>query len=173
MKYFLLFFVTISYNALFAQYTPGSFHYGAAAIKGFESTNEFGAGIRVEFAYNCYNTFMLEYNRIETIGGDADNKGYNELAFGTNLILFNWYPTTITAGMGYIGNDDSAFNDEENNAALSFKTGRLNHGVQIKVRALHHITRAIHLFGEFNIKSLGNEYHTFLLGASYNFNPRR
>lgn len=160
-------------HTIFAQYNPGAFHYGVVGIKGFESTSEFGAGIRAEFAYNCYNTFMLEYNRMVFLSNDNENSDYNEIALGTNLILFNWYPTTITAGMGYIGNDDPTFQNKENNAVLSFQTGDFNHGVQIKVRALHHITRAIHLFGEFNIKSLGSDYHTFLIGASYDFHPRR
>ena len=116
---------------------------------------------------------MVEYNRIFSLDKNTESNGYNEIALGTNLILFNWYPTTITAGMAYIGNDDPTFQSKENNATLSFQTGDLNHGVQIKLRALHHITKAIHLFGEFNIKSLGSDYHTFLIGASYNFNPRR
>ena len=75
--------------------------------------------------------------------------------------------------MGYIGNSDSSFENKEDDATLAFRTGNLNHGVQIKLRTLHHITKAVHLFGELNLKSLGSDYHTFLVGFSYDFNPRR
>ena len=167
------FIIFVFFNTTQAQYNPGAFHYGIVGVKGLESIDEVGLGARVEFAYNCYNTFLVEYNRLFSVGDADGNNGYNEIGINTNLILFNWYPTTITAGMGYIGNDDSNFERREDDATLSFRTGDINHGVQIKLRALHHLTKAVHLFGEFNVKSLGRNYHTFLVGFSYDFNPRR
>lgn len=173
MKRLLLILIFTCSLTTYAQYTPGSYHYGLVGVKPFDAVNTIGAGVRVEYAYNCYNTFMAEYNRSFAIGDSSEAEGYNEFAFGSNLILFNWYPTTITAGMGFFTNDDSLFESRKDAAVLFFQTGDLNHGVQIKVRALHHLTKEVHLFGELNLKSLGGDYHTFLVGFNYNFNPRR
>lgn len=173
MKCFLIAFFILISSIIHAQYTPGAFNYGIVGVKGFDTINTLGAGIRVEYAYNCYNTFMVEYNRSFVLGGNEEAEGYNEFILGSNLILFNWNPTTITAGMGVFTNDDALFENRNNKAILSFQTGNLNHGVLIKIRALHHFTKAVHIFGEFNLKSLGSDYHTFLVGMSYDFNPRR
>ncbi|GAA4277750.1 hypothetical protein GCM10022259_24740 [Aquimarina mytili] len=155
-----------------AQYDPGAVNYGAVAIKNFGLENEVGLGVRVEYAFNCYTTFLGEYNRSFAIAADDAYEGYNELAIGVNLILFNWYPTTITAGMGYIGNDSSIFEDIEDEAFLGFRTGNFNHGAQIKIRALHQVSTPVHVFAELNVKSLGRPYDTFLIGFSYDFNAR-
>ena len=156
-----------------AQYNPGIFNYGIVAIKGANSVSEIGGGLRVEFAYNCYNTFMVEYNRLFSVASNNENSGYNEVVLGTSLILFNWNPTTVTAGMGYVVNNDSDFKNKVDEANLVFQTESLNHGVQIKLRGLHKLSRSIHVFGEFNLKSLGADYHNFLIGLNYEFNARR
>ncbi|MBQ4820361.1 hypothetical protein [Aquimarina sp. MMG016] len=155
-----------------AQYDPSAINYGLVAIKSFGFTNEVGLGARMEYAPNCYTTYMGEYNRLFSIGADEEVEGYNELALGVNLILFNWYPTTITAGMGYVGNDSSVFEDIEDDAFIAFRTGNFNHGAQIKLRALHQISIPVHIFAELNIKSLGRRYDTFLIGFSYDFEAR-
>ncbi len=163
----LLFTVHVS-----AQYDPGAINYGFVGIKNFGLDNEIGLGARVEYAFNCYTTFIGEYNRSFAIGADDDYEGYNELAIGVNLILFNWYPTTITAGMGYTGNDSGIFEDIEDEAFLGITTGNFNHGAQIKIRALHQISTPVHIFAELNVKSLGRRYDTFLIGLSYDFDAR-
>ncbi len=155
-----------------AQYDSGAMNYGFVAIKNFGLENEVGFGARVEYAFNCYTTFMGEYNRSLAVDEVTSYEGYNELAVGVNLILFNWYPTTITAGMGYAGNDSSIFEDIEDEAFLGFRVGDFNHGAQIKIRALHQVSTPVHIFAEFNIKSLGRRYDTFLIGFSYDFNAR-
>ncbi len=168
---FLVFIVFFT-SQISAQYDPGVVNYGAIAIKNFGLENEVGLGARVEYAFNCYTTFLGEYNRSFAIGADDRYEGYNELAIGVNLILFNWYPTTITAGMGYIGNDSSIFEDIEDEAFLGFRTGNFNHGAQIKIRALHQISTPVHVFAELNVKSLGRPYDTFVIGFNYDFNAR-
>lgn len=161
----------ISYTS-FSQYDPGATNYGLIVGKSFGEETEVAIGARIEYAFNCYTTFIGEYNRLFAIGADEDYEGYNELALGVNLILFNWYPTTITAGMGYVGNDSSIFENIEDEAFLGFRTGNFNHGAQIKIRALHQISTPVHIFAEFNVKSLGRRYDTFLIGFNYDFNAR-
>ncbi len=146
-------------------------NYGLVVSKNFGQEKELGVGVRVEYAFNCSTTFMGEYNRSFNFDTSDENQktGYNEFAFGVNLILFNWYPTTITAGIGYIANDGTLLDTTEDTSFLSFETGDINHGAQIKIRALHQLSDPIHVFGELNIKSLGSQYHTFLVGISYDF----
>ncbi|MDH7444463.1 hypothetical protein [Aquimarina sp. 2201CG14-23] len=155
-----------------AQYEPSAINYGLVVSKGFGLANEVGVGVRLEYATNCYTTFLGEYNRSVVIGGEENEEGYNELGLGVNLILFNWYPTTITAGIGYVGNDSSFFENIEDDAFLAFRTGNFNHGAQIKLRALHQISVPVHIFAELNVKSLGRRYDTFLIGFSYDFDAR-
>ncbi|KAA1245641.1 hypothetical protein [Aquimarina sp. RZ0] len=167
----ILFFILwycISFTAS-SQYEPGAINYGLVATKSFGFVNEIGAGVRLEYAKNCYTTFLGEYNRSFSVGREEDIEGYNELGLSVNLILFNWYPTTITAGIGYIGNDSSIFETIEEEAFLAFRTGNFNHGSQIKLRALHQVSIPVHIFAELNIKSLGRRYDTFLIGFSYDF----
>ncbi len=170
-----LFFLCCTFFTVYtssAQYDPGVVNYGLVAIKNFGLDTEIGAGARVEYAFNCYTTFIGEYNRSFDIDANEDYEGYNEFALGVNLILFNWYPTTITAGMGYIGNDSNFFEEIEDEAFLGFRTGNFNHGAQIKIRALHQVSSPVHIFAELNLKSLGRRYDTFLIGFSYDFNAR-
>ncbi len=170
----ILCLIMLSFNfyTISAQYDPGAVNYGFVAIKSFGLENEMGLGTRVEYAFNCYTTFIGEYNRTFAIGATDAYEGFNELAIGVNLILFNWYPTTITAGMGYVGNDSGIFEDIEDEAFLGFRTGNFNHGAQIKIRALHQVSIPVHIFAELNVKSLGRRYDTFLVGFSYDFNAR-
>jgi len=170
----ILFYIWISSipNIIIAQYEPSAINYGVVGVKSFGAANEIGLGVRLEYAPNCYTTYMGEYNRLFSIGSEETVEGYNELAIGVNLILFNWYPTTITAGFGYVGNDSSVFEEIEDDAFIAFTSGNLNHGAQIKLRALYHLTIPVHIFAELNIKSLGRRYDTFLLGISYDFNAR-
>jgi hypothetical protein len=156
----------------FAQYDPGATNYGLVAAKSFRLENELALGARIEYAFNCYTTFLGEYNRSFAIDADQEYEGYNELAVGVNLILFNWYPTTITVGIGYMGNDSDKFEAIEKDAFLGFRTGSFNHGAQIKIRALHQISVPVHIFAEFNVKSLGRRYDTFMVGFSYDFYAR-
>lgn len=173
MKHFLILLILLfSATKVLAQYEPSAINYGFVAIKSFGFQNEGGLGVRMEYASNCYTTFLGEYNRLFSIGAEDEVEGYNELALGVNLILFNWYPTTITAGLGYIGNDSSVFETIEDEAFLGFRTGGFNHGAQIKLRALHQISIPVHIFAELNLKSLGRRYDTFLIGFSYDFNAR-
>ncbi len=158
--------ISISVNA---QYDPSAINYGFVVIKSSGFDSEVGIGARIEYAPNCFTTYMAEYNRLFSVGGDDPPDGYNELALGVNLILFNWYPTTITAGFGYIGNDSSIFDDFAEEALIGLTTGDITHGVQIKLRALHQISIPVHIFAELNIKSLGNKFHTFLIGFNYDF----
>ncbi|WP_152537433.1 hypothetical protein [Aquimarina pacifica] len=171
-RIFLLMLLWCSGYVSYAQYDIGAMNYGLVASKNFGEEKEFGLGLRIEYAFNCSTTFMAEYNRSLAITSNKENQeyeGYNEFALGVNLILFNWYPTTITAGIGYVGNDANDFEFFEDDAFLSLQTGGMIHGAQIKIRALHQLSDPIHIFGELNVKSLGSRYHTFLIGFSYDF----
>ena len=161
----------ISYAAI-AQYDPVAVNYGVVTTKNLGNANELGAGVRIEYAYNCSTTYMAEYTRMFSLGGEESADGYNELALGVNLILFNWYPTTITAGFGYVVNDSSFYQEVKGDNSIGISSGDLHHGAQIKLRALHEVTSSIHIFGELNIKSLGRRYDTFLIGFSYDFYGR-
>ncbi len=168
-KKFLLAVAFLLVSQMQAQYDPSAFNWGLTASKSFASQDEIALGARIEYAYNCYTTFLGEYNRQFSIGTEENVEGFNEIAFGVNLILFNWHPTTITGGFGYIGNDSSIFEEIEDEATLAFRTGTFNHGAQIKIRALHQVSVPIHIFAELNIKSLGRRYDTFSIGISYDF----
>ncbi len=171
-KILLLILLLCTTFTSYAQYDPSATNYGLVVSKSFGLENEIAIGARVEYAFNCYTTFIGEYNRTFAIGAEDDYEGFNEFALGVNLIMFNWYPTTITAGIGYMGNDSDEFEDIEDDAFLSFRTGNFNHGAQIKIRALHQISIPVHIFAELNVKSLGRRYDTFLVGFSYDFNAR-
>ena len=156
-----------------AQYDINSWHYGLAITKGLGSARELGAGVRIEYAMNCSTTFLGEYNRSFFLDSNPEDSEYNELALGVNIILFNWYPTTITAGIGYIGNDSAIFESIEKDAYLSFRTGDFNHGAQIKFRMIHRIGSSLNIFAELNIKSLGRHYDTLGIGFNYDFFGRK
>ncbi len=155
-----------------AQYDPGAINYGLTLAKIIGKEQELAIGGRIEYAFNCSTTFIGEYNRSFAIKVEKEYEGFNEFALGVNLILFNWYPTTITAGMGYIGNDSNIFKSIEDEAFLGFRTGDFNHGAQIKIRALHQIITPLHVYAELNIKSLGRRYDTLLIGFNYDFEAR-
>ncbi|RZT00230.1 hypothetical protein [Aquimarina brevivitae] len=155
-----------------AQYEPQAWNYGLTSSKTIGIEAEVGFGVRIEYAPNCYTTYMAEYNRSFDFGDTEEDLSFNELALGVNLILFNWYPTTITAGMGYVGNNSKLITEDGDDAFLVISSETFNHGAQIKLRALHQVAIPIHIFAELNLKSLGNDFHTVLIGFSYDFNAR-
>ena len=150
-----------------AQYDTATINYGIDITKNLGLASEAGIGLRLEYAHNCYTTYMAEYHYFSTF--ESEHENYHEVALGANLIMFNWYPTTITAGMGYIVNTSKAFEEIEDEAFIGIRTGNLNHGAQIKLRALHNVSQYMHLFTDLNIKTLGSRYHTFTLGLNYEF----
>ncbi|UZO80907.1 hypothetical protein NBT05_00115 [Aquimarina sp. ERC-38] len=162
-------FTTTGSVVLYGQYDINSFNYGISANKLFAVGEEIGVGVRAEYAFNCATTFLAEVNRSILFSENNNEQSYNEVALGINLILFNWYPTTITAGMGYIGNDASFFEEIEEDAYLSFITGSFNHGAQIKIRALYQVSPPLHIFIEGNVKSLGRRFDTVAIGFNFDF----
>lgn len=170
-KVCVLLFLAIAPSAS-GQYDITALNFGLVAGKGMYSIQNVGLGTRVEYAYNCSTTFMLEYNHLFSVPEDQNFDNYNEVALGVNLIMFNWYPTTITAGFGYMLNDSSYFENIKEDAFLAFQQGNINHGAQIKLRALHQLSQPIHIFAEYNLKSLGRQYDSFLIGFSYDFEAK-
>jgi len=168
-----VFFLTVLFGIstlnLSAQYDIDAMNYGVMLTKNAGNAEEIGVGIRAEYAFNCSTTFLAEFNHSFALGDDKSFTSYNDWGIGVNVILFNWYPTTITAGMGYTGNDSKDFENVEDEAFLSIVAGSINHGAQVKIRALHQLSEAVHIFAEANVKSLGNRYHTFGIGISYDF----
>lgn len=172
-KNYLLFALLCTVITVSAQYEPKAWNYGLTASKTIGYESEVGIGARIEYALNCYTTYMAEYNRSIEFSTTDEDLSFDEIALGVNLILFNWYPTTITAGMGYVGNNSALIKDNnDDDAFLVLSSGNFNHGGQIKLRALHQLSIPLHIFAEINIKSLGSDYHTLLIGFSYDFNAR-
>lgn len=162
---FLCLYSFVSY----AQYDINSFNYGLSINKILALGEEAGIGARAEYAFNCSTTFLAEYNRSIVFAENKTSESFNEVAIGVNLILFNWYPTTITAGMGYTGNDASFFESIEDDAYLSFSNGSFHHGAQIKLRALYQVSPPLHIFIEGNLKSLGRRFDTVSFGFNFDF----
>ena len=154
-----------------AQYDVTAVNYGVVTLKSLGNENELGAGFRIEYAPNCFTTYMGEFNRFFAIGSDL-SEGYSSIAFGVNLIMFNWYPTTITGGMSYVGNNSAPIDEVEKDAFLALGDENFIHGAQLKMRALHRLSAPVHIFAELNLQSLGTRYHNFLIGISYDFGAR-
>lgn len=165
MKLFLLLSV-FPLCFLQAQYDPGAITYGGGLHKNIWSKS-YGAGARLEYAKNCYTTFLGEVN-LSNNSNDIDG----ELVSSVNLILFNFYPTTITAGMGFLLNFDEDFVENES-SFLVFENENVQFGALMKFRALHKVSSPVHIFVEVNFRSLGKEYHTVNIGYNYNFGARR
>ena len=170
-SFFLPFLIAgcISSTVAHAQYDINSFNYGLTVNKILAVGEEVGVGVRAEYAFNCSTTFLAEYNRSFVFAENRTSESFNEVALGVNLIVFNWYPTTITAGMAYIGNDASFFESIKDDAYLYFSNGSFHHGAQIKIRALYQVSPPLHIFIEGNLKSLGRRFDTIQLGFNFDF----
>ena len=165
MRLFLLLFV-FPFSFLYAQYNPGAINYGGSVHKNIWS-NSYGAGARVEYAANCFTTFLGEVNL-----SNNDSNINGELVSSVNLILFNFHPTTITAGMGFLLNFDKNY-IENDSSFLVFENENAQFGALMKFRALHKVSRTVHIFAEMNLRSIGREYHNVSVGYNYNFGARK
>jgi|GEM_PF-4403708 len=125
-----------------AQYIPQGWNYGLGAVGTIGGQQQFGFSPRVEYAPTCYTS---------------------------NTILFNFDPTYITVGLGYMVNTSTAFEAMQKEALLFFTTGAINHGLQMKLRALIRMSLPMHFFIELNVKSLGRYYDAVAIGLLYDF----
>ncbi len=151
-----------------AQYIPQGVNYGIAATGSFREETLLGFSPRVEYAPTCYTSYMATYGYLFPIA-DSTVDGIHEFSFSVNTILFNFEPTYITVGAGYMFNTSSTFDEKDNEAILFFKTGDINHGLELKLRALIRLKLPLHVFAEMNIRSLGREYDTIGVGILYDF----
>ena len=77
-KYYTLYILLCVAVSAVAQYEPQAWNYGLTASKsaGFES--EVGFGVRIEYAPNCYTTYMAEYNRSFDFGTTEEDLSFDE-----------------------------------------------------------------------------------------------
>ncbi len=153
---------------LHAQYIPDGFNFGAAITSTYQDEQLVGFSPRLEYAPTCYTSYMGTYSYQFSLT-DSTIEGFHEFSYSVNTILFNFEPTYITIGGGYMFNTSSTFDEKDNDAILFFKTGDVNHGLELKLRALIRIDLPIHIFAEVNFRSLGRLYDTVGIGALYDF----
>lgn len=151
-----------------AQYIPQGWNYGLGAVANIGEQQQFGFSPRVEYAPTCYTSYLLAYDYYFSLT-NPQKEGVHELSFGVNTILFNFEPTYITVGLGYMVNTSTAFEEMQKEALLFFTSGAINHGLQMKLRALIRISLPMHFFMELNVKSLGRYYDTVAIGLLYDF----
>ena len=153
-----------------AQYIPQGVNYGIAAIGSGREEPLIGFSPRVEYAPTCYTSYMATYGYQFSLTENAlTSSGFHEFSFSVNTILFNLEPVYITVGGGYMFNTSPAFDEKDTEAILFFKTGTINHGLELKLRALIRVKLPIHIFAEINIRSLGRLYDNIGVGVLYDF----
>ena len=62
-KYYILYILFCIATSVSAQYEPQAWNYGLTGSKTVGFKSEVGIGARIEYAPNCYTTYMAEYNR--------------------------------------------------------------------------------------------------------------
>ncbi|MHA7058230.1 hypothetical protein ACWGOQ_0013490 [Aquimarina sp. M1] len=148
-------------------YERGSVDFGLGAVISVGLQEEVGFDIRFQYTTSTkISTYIVEYNRF-FIKEFENTEVYNDLGISYNVRLLNWQRLSVTAGIGYVGNDYEVLSRAEDTSNLFFSTGSFNHGAGLKFRGLYHINTPIHIFIELSLKSFGKRYDTFAFGLTY------
>ncbi|MBQ4820360.1 hypothetical protein [Aquimarina sp. MMG016] len=167
MKKILLLLIFISSSNVFSQYERGSVDFGVGAVISVGLQEEVGFDVRFQYtSSDRITSYIAEYNRY-FIKEFENTEVYNEFAVVYNLRFIHYNPISITAGIGYVGNDYMVLSRAEDTSNLFFTTGTFNHGAVLKLRGLYNITTPIDIFAELNLKSFGRRYDTFAFGLTY------
>lgn len=166
-KILLVFILWTPLSVVSQQYEHGSIDLGVGAIISIGLQEEVGFDIRSQYTTSTKKTsYIAEYNRF-FIRESENREVHNEISLSYNKQLFHWETLSLTAGVGYVGNDYEVLSRAEDTSGLFFSTRNFNHGAELKFRGLYDINTSIQLFVELNLKSFGRRYDTFAFGLTY------
>lgn len=166
-----LFFLIVTSTA-FAQHEPKAWIIGLNANTTFSNLNNAGGSFQVNYAYNCYTTYVNEVSVFT-----FNNQTAFELASSVNLILNNFKRNQfiLTGGIGLTVTHVSLNNNELEDSFLNISTdtNETHLGVLGKIRGLYQFKPGWNWVNEINIKTLGSNFINFSTGLNYEFPYRR
>lgn len=148
-----------------AQTPAFDFGAGTAISVGFQ--DEWAVGVRTHYHWNRWSG-LAEYNLFFQRDATSQNTAhFNEIALGVNYYLTGILGISVSAGLGYVGNNFDLNENDPDTSTLYFKSGNFNHGAQLKLLGNIPLGKRIKIYAEMNFKSFGRRYDTFAFGLLY------
>ena len=167
IKGVFLFFALIS-NTFWGQHEPKAWVIGLNTNTTFSAPDQVGGNFQVNYAHNCYTTFVNEIS----VFPYKDQTAF-EVASTANLILNNFKRQhfILTGGIGLSLTSVSLTNNEIKDSFLAISgEGNENHlGVLVKIRGLYQFKPYWNFVTSINLKTLGTEFVNFSVGLNYEF----
>lgn len=166
-----LFFLLVT-NFVYAQHEPKAWIVGLNTNTTFSNLSNLGGSLQVNYAYNCYTTYVNEISVFT-----FNNQTAYEVASSVNLILNNFKASQfiLTGGIGLTVTHVtlSASDLEDSFLNISTDTNETHLGVLGKIRGLYQFKPGWNWVNEINLKTLGSNFINFSTGFNYEFPYRR
>jgi|GEM_PF-3492424 len=162
-----LFFILIS-NTLWSQHDPKAWVIGLNTNAPFSSPEQIGGNFQINYAHNCYTTFVNEISIIP-----YQEQTTFEIASSANLILNNFKRQhfILTGGIGLALTSVTLTKKEVRDSFLSIsgETNQYHLGAFVKIRGLYQFKPYWNFVTSVNLKTLGSKFVNFSVGLNYEF----
>ncbi len=155
----------LSIETALAQHNPQNWVIGGLVAAPFKDLEFVGGTIQLNYATNCYTTFVNELSVMNVFGKET----YYQGASSVNLIINNFKRQRfiLTGGVGLSLAKIELDKEALDNAFFNFSQGDLHLSALFKVRGMLQLNSWTHWVTEFNVNTLGDYFVTFSTGINY------
>lgn len=165
-------FIIATTNIIWAQHEPKAWVIGFNTNAPFTNPEKIGGNFQVNFAYNCYTTFINEISVFP-----HNNKTAVEISSSVNSILNNFKQQRfiLTGGIGLSYTSVSLTDQEIKDSFLSIsgETNQNHISALFKIRGLYQFKPNWNFVTSINVKTLASDFINFSAGVNYEFPYRR
>lgn len=165
MKNLLVIILTLFVgNQIGAQHNPKNWVIGAQATSPFSGLDLAGATLQVNYASNCYTTFVNEFTAFNVF-----DTPYYQGASSVTLIINNFERQHffLTGGLGLSLTKLNLQKEELDDAFFVFSQGNYHLSTVFKIRGLLQFNKWFFWTSEINVNTLGDNFVTFSTGINY------
>jgi len=170
-KAFIVFFFCC-FTAAWSQHEPKAWAVGLQLNSSFANPEKVGGNIQLNFAHNCYTTFVNEISVFP-----FEDQTALEVASSVNLIINNFKRQNfiLTGGVGLAVTSVTLTDRQLKDAffSISNSTNKNHVGVLVKLKGLYQFKPYWNFVTSVNLKTLGQEFINISMGINYEFPYRR
>lgn len=168
-----LFFITTlllcSYSVL-GQHNPRNWVIGGQAFIPFSEAELVGATLQLNYASNCYTTFVNEFSAYNVF-----DESFYQGTSSVTLVINNFKRQNffLTGGLGLSLTNVNLNKKQLNDAFFVFSQGDFHLSTVFKLRGLLQFNKWFFWTSEINVNTLGDNFVTFSTGINYELPQRK
>ncbi len=164
-KLLIILIALLCYVNMVGQHNPKNFVIGAELTAPFSDIEFGGATVQLNYASNCYTTFVNELSVYNLTGDQPFYQG----ASSVNLIINNFKRQNffLVGGIGLSLTNGELGKEALDDAFFSFSQGDYHLSAVFKLRGMLQFNKWTFWTTEINVNTLGDDFVTFSTGINY------